>query len=183
VSLSQIEVRVLASLLEKERTTPEAYPLTTNALVLACNQKSNRDPVTSYGPLEVGEALRNLADKGLIRQSAPVAGERSTKYQHELQAVVSLGSPADLAVLAVLMLRGAQTPGELRSNTARYNPQFSSLADVERSLERLASHQPPLVRNQGRGPGQSQDRWIDTLSPDPDRHKPRVRSAAYSGRR
>lgn len=178
VSLSQIEVRVLAALLEKERTTPEAYPLTANSLLLACNQKSNRDPVTNYGPLEVEETLRNLADKGLIRISAPEGGERAAKYQHSLQAVLSLRSPADLAVLAVLMLRGAQTTGELRTNTVRYNTRFATPAEVERSLERLAAHQPPLVKNQGRSPGQSQDRWVDTFTPDPDRHKPRVRMAS-----
>jgi uncharacterized protein YceH (UPF0502 family) len=180
VSLSQIEVRVLAALLEKERTTPEAYPLTTNSLLLACNQKSNRDPVTNYGLLEVEETLRNLADKGLIRKSTPEAGERSAKYLHNLQSVLSLRSPVDLAVLAVLMLRGAQTAGELRTNTARYNTRFATPAEVERSLERLAAHQPPLVRNQGRSAGQSQDRWIDTFSPDPDRHKPRVRMTSRS---
>jgi uncharacterized protein YceH (UPF0502 family) len=129
----------------------------------------------------VEEALRDLTDKGLVRQAAPEPGERATKFQHELQSAITVSSHADLAVLAVLMLRGPQTPGELRTNTLRYETHFSSLSDVERSLERLASHQPPLVRNQGRNPGQSQDRWVDTLSPDPDKHKPRVRAGSRNG--
>lgn len=164
--------------MEKERTTPEAYPLTINSLLLACNQKSSRNPVTSFGVLEVEETLRNLVEKGLVRRAELAPGERAVKYQHQLTSVVATKNPNELAVLTVLMLRGAQTPGELRTNTARFKTSFRSLDDVEDSLEQLAAHQPPLVRNQGRSPGQSQSRWTDTLNPDPDRHKPRVRSAS-----
>lgn len=175
VSMSPIEVRVLGSLVEKERTTPESYPLSTNALVLACNQKSNRDPVVEFHRQDVEETIRTLAAKGLVR-SVMSDGERVVKHQHLLAETLGLNRH-DLAVLAVLMLRGAQTPGELRSRTERY-VSFSSLAHVEESLNRLAGHQPSLARNLGRGPGQSQDRWIDTFNPDPDRLRPRVRSSS-----
>src|SRR5690625_13767 len=177
VSISPIEVRILGSLIEKERTTPEAYPLSTNALLLACNQKSNREPVTDYHLQEIEDTLRNLASKGMVR-SGMASGERVVKHRHLLDEVLGVNR-RDMAVLAVLMLRGAQTPGELRSRTERYVT-FNSVAEVEESLRRLEEHQPPLVRNTGRAPGQSQDRWVDTFSPDPQKLRPRVR---VNGRR
>lgn len=177
VSISPIEVRILGSLIEKERTTPEAYPLSTNALLLACNQKSNREPVTDYHLQEIEDTLRNLASKGMVR-SGMASGERVVKHRHLLDEVLGVDR-RDMAVLAVLMLRGAQTPGELRSRTERYVT-FNSVAEVEESLRRLEEHQPPLVRNIGRAPGQSQDRWVDTFSPDPEKLRPRVRA---NGRR
>lgn len=173
MSISPIEVRVLGSLIEKERTTPEAYPLSTNALLLACNQKSNREPVTNYHLQEIEDTLRTLVSKGMVR-STMASGERVTKHRHLLADVLGLNRH-DMAVLAVLMLRGAQTAGELRSRTERY-VSFSSLAQVEESLQRLAAHQPVLARNTGRSPGQSQDRWVDTFSPDPEKQRPRVRT-------
>lgn len=175
MSISPIEVRVLGCLIEKERTTPEAYPLSTNALLLACNQKSNREPVTNYHLQEIEETLRTLASKGMVR-STMTSGERVVKHRHLLDDVLGLNRH-DMAVLAVLMLRGPQTAGELRTRTERYVT-FASLAQVEESLQRLTTHQPPLVRNTGRSPGQSQDRWADTFSPDPDRQKPRVRTSS-----
>jgi len=177
VSLSEIEIRVLGALLEKERTTPEAYPLSTNALVLACNQKTSRDPVTDYGPLEVEEALRSLSDKGLAES---FRGERALKHRHRLEEALEV-RPSDLAVLAVLMLRGPQTPGELRVRTERYT-HFPDVAALEASLERLQAHRPPLVRNYGRGPGQSQDRWGHLLGADPEKLRPRVRSPEPTAR-
>lgn len=173
MSTSPIEVRILGCLVEKERTTPEAYPLSTNALLLACNQKSNREPVTNYHLQEVEDTLRLLTNKGMVR-SVLADGERVVKHQHLLDQVLGTNR-ADMAVLAVLMLRGPQTPGELRSRTERYH-HFASLAQVEESLERLAAHQPPLVRNNGRSPGQSQDRWSDTFNPDPEKQRPRIRT-------
>lgn len=172
MSLSEIELRVLGALVEKERTTPELYPLSTNALVLACNQKTSRDPVTDFSQREVEDALRSLADKGLTRSLRGDA-ERVVKHQHRLAESLDL-SAKDLSVLAVLLLRGPQTPGELRSRTERY-VHFADTAAVEASLSRLQEHRPPLARNHGRGPGQSQDRWAHTLGVDPDRLKPRVR--------
>ena len=174
MSLSDIELRVLGSLVEKERTTPEAYPLSTNALVLACNQKTNRDPVTNYDALEVESTLRLLSDKGLTQSSRGVS-ERAIKHHHKLVEALDVRG-RDLAVLAVLMLRGLQTPGELRTRTERYT-HFPDVAAVEESLARLLEHRPPLVKNYGCGPGQSQDRWNHTLGVDPEKLKPRVRGA------
>ena len=172
MSLSDIELRVLGSLVEKERTTPETYPLSTNALVLACNQKTNRDPVTNYDPLQVEETLRFLSDKGLT-QSLRGVSERAVKHQHKLVQALDVRDK-DLAVLAVLMLRGPQTPGELRTRTERYT-HFPDVAAIEESLARLQEHRPPLAKNYGRGPGQSQDRWGHTLGVDPEKLRPRVR--------
>lgn len=177
VSLNPLEVRVLGSLIEKERTTPESYPLSTNALVLACNQKSNRNPVVNHHRQEIEDAVRSLVDKGLVK-SVMSEGERAVKHRHLLADALGLNRH-DMAVLAVLMLRGAQTAGELRTRTERYI-EFRSLAQVEESLQRLAESTPPLVRNNGRSPGQSQDRWSDTFNPDPDRQRPRVRNGGGS---
>ncbi|UCH24979.1 MAG: YceH family protein [Trueperaceae bacterium] len=172
MSLREIEIRILGSLVEKERTTPENYPLSTNALVLACNQKTNRDPVTSYSQIEIEEALRNLHDKGLTSTVRGVA-ERVFKHSHMLQESLDIGQK-EFAVLAVLMLRGPQTPGELRTRTERY-VFFRDISEVEASLQRLEGHRPPLTRNLGRAPGQSQDRWVHTLGPSSDM-RPRVRA-------
>jgi len=172
VSTLAIEVRILGSLIEKECTTPEQYPLSTNALHLACNQRSNREPVTDYHLLEIEETLRLLADKGLVK-SVQGVGERVVKHRHLVADAYGLNR-RELSLLGVLMLRGPQTPGELRNRADRCF-HFASLAEVEQGLQGLASRQPPLARNNGRGPGQSQDRWSDTFNPDPDRQRPRVR--------
>lgn len=139
MSLSPVAVRVLGALLEKAHTTPENYPLSLNALVLACNQKTSRDPVTAYSERDVEEALQGLRDRGLVSSSQGVS-ERVVKHQHRLEEALSLSRP-DLAVLAVLMLRGPQTAGELRSRTERYT-HFPDVAAVEASLRRLAEHRP-----------------------------------------
>ena len=173
--MSDAEIRVLGSLLEKERTTPDLYPLTTNSLLGACNQKTNRDPVLELSQDEVEETLQTLRDKGLV-STTRAANERVYKHQHKLDEALDLNAQG-LAVLAVLMLRGKQTPGELRSRTERY-VSFGDVSDVEEVLGRLEAHQPTLAKNFGRGPGQSQDRWGHTLGRDEGKQKPRARPAA-----
>lgn len=159
-------------MLEKEHTTPEGYPLSINALVLACNQKTSREPVTDYSVREVEDTLQRLRDRGLV-VSSQAASERVVKHQHRLQHAFSLNAQ-DFAVLAVLMLRGPQTAGELRGRTERYT-HFPDVATVDASLRRLGAHKPPLARDEGRSPGQSQSRWAQTLGADPEWQKPRVR--------
>ena len=174
MSLSDIDVRILGSLSEKERTTPENYPLSVNALVLACNQKTSRSPVTDYSQRDVETALQGLRDRGLV-SSVQGMTERVVKHQHRLSEAFDLNAQ-DFAVLAVLMLRGPQTAGELRSRTERYTT-FPDVSAVDASLRRLAAYKPPLARDEGRAPGQSQIRWTHLLGPDPERLKPRVRPA------
>jgi len=171
MALGDIEVRILGCLIEKERTTPDYYPLSTNALVLACNQKSNREPVTSYSERAVNEALQSLRDKGLLA-TVRADHERAFKHRHRLQELLTIDQ-AGLALLALLLLRGPQTPGELRSRAERY----AAPGEVAATLQRLAEHRPPLAKNLGRGPGQSQDRWTHTLGQDEEKQKPRVRQS------
>ena len=158
--LHPVEIRVLGALLEKEVTTPEYYPLTLNALVNACNQKSSRDPVVSYEEDVVQQALALLRHKGLaVRISG--AGHRVEKYGHSLGEKLNLGR-RESAVLCVLMLRGPQTAGELRGRTERMY-EFTEIADVEHCLEALAQRTPePLVASMPRG------RWCHLLRGMPD---------------
>jgi uncharacterized protein YceH (UPF0502 family) len=158
--LHPVEIRVLGSLLEKEVTTPEYYPLTLNALVNACNQKSSRDPVVNYEEEPVQQALALLRHKGLaVRISG--AGHRVEKYAHSLGERLNLGR-RESAVLCVLMLRGPQTAGELRGRTERMH-EFAEIADVEHCLESLAQRTPePLVASMPRG------RWGHLLGGVPD---------------
>ena len=158
MDLSQVEVRVLGALVEKERTTPEHYPMTTNALVAACNQRTSRDPVTDYDERAVDEAMQELRQRGLAR-TIRGTGMRTYKHRHVLDEALGL-DPAELAVLAVLVLRGPQTPGELRSRTERYR----GAGNVDAALSALAARSEPLVLNLGRAPGQSQDRWVHLLA-------------------
>lgn len=153
--LHPVEIRVLGALLEKEITTPEYYPLTLNALVNACNQKSSRDPVVNYEEEQVQQALALLRHKGLaVRISG--AGHRVEKYAHSLGERLNLGR-RESAVLCVLMLRGPQTAGELRGRTERMH-EFAEIADVEHCLEALAQRAPePLVAALPRG------RWCHLL--------------------
>jgi uncharacterized protein YceH (UPF0502 family) len=178
MSLTDIDIRILGTMLEKERTTPEGYPLSINALILACNQKTSRDPVTDYSQRDVEDALQRLRDRGLVA-SSQAASERVVKHQHRLTHAFTLNEQ-DFAVLAVLMLRGPQTAGELRGRTERYT-HFSDVASVDASLRRLADHKPPLARDEGRSPGQSQSRWAQTLGADPERQRPRVRQPSSEG--
>ena len=152
--LDAVEVRVLGSLLEKQQTTPDAYPLTKNALVLACNQRSNREPVTDFTDSEVEAALERLREVVLVWK---VEGARTERWEHNLDARWELHGDAK-AVLTLLFLRGAQTPGELRTRAERMHD-FATLADVEASLQRMAKEPEPLVFELPRRPGQKETRW------------------------
>jgi len=173
MALSDVEVRVLGALMEKERTTPDGYPLSTQALVTACNQRTNREPVTDYHLQDVVAAVTRLKDRGLA-ETIQEMGDRVPKHKNSAARALQLDT-GEFAVLAVLMLRGEQTPGELRARTERYTA-FASVADVERVLSALAGRSTPLTRCLGRSPGQSQDRWTHTLGADEERLAPRVRS-------
>ncbi len=153
-----VEIRVLGCLIEKQRTTPDVYPLSLNALRLACNQATNRDPVVDYDEAAIRGALERLARKGWTRlASGP--GSRTAKYRHLLDE--ALGRvPSQIALLAVLMLRGAQTPGELKTRVERLYP-FGTLEDVQKALDALAEND--LVQRLPRRPGQSQDRYEQLL--------------------
>ena len=158
--LHPVETRILGSLLEKETTTPEYYPLSLNALVNACNQKSNRDPVVSYDEELVEQALQSLRDKGLLL-TISAAGSRVPKYGHRISEKLNLGR-RELAILCELMLRGPQTLGELRSRTERMH-KFDDLAEVESILDRL----PELVMKLPRRPGEKEARYAHLLSGQP----------------
>lgn len=162
-SLTAEELRVLACLVEKSYTTPDQYPLSTNALTTACNQKTSRDPVVDYSPHLVDQTLQLLRDAGWVRMIR-ATGSRAFKHRHVIDEKLGLTEPQQ-AVLAVLALRGPQSPGELRTRTERYH-RFDDLESVERVLDDLSSRAEPLTRNLGRGPGQSQDRWIQLLGPE-----------------
>ena len=160
--LTDIETRVLGSLIEKQVTTPEYYPLTLNALTLACNQKNNRHPVTSYTESQVADAVESLREKNL---SYVFYGSTSRvpKYKHVVPEVMHL-SPPETALMCVLMLRGPQTPGELRGNAARLH-EFSGLEEVEAVLNGLITHEPePLVIRLPRQVGQKEVRFAHLLS-------------------
>jgi len=146
--LDPVEIRVIGSLIEKQVTTPEYYPLTLNGLVNACNQTTNRSPVTSYDEGTVGRALLSLDRKGLIWT---VQNSRVPKYGERLKEKLNLDG-SQLAAMCVLLLRGAQTPGEIRARTGRLHP-FASLAEVESALETMARAELPLVRKLPRLPG------------------------------
>ena len=160
--LTDIETRVLGSLIEKQVTTPEYYPLTLNALTLACNQKNNRHPVTSYTESQVADAVESLREKNLAYVYYG-STSRVPKYKHVVPEVMHL-SPPETALMCVLMLRGAQTPGELRGNASRLH-EFSGLEEVEAVLNGLISHEPePLVIRLPRQPGQKEVRFAHLLS-------------------
>ncbi len=161
--LDPVEIRVLGCLLEKERTTPDAYPLTVNALTAACNQKSNRDPVMSLIAPEIETVLSRLRAEVLVW---PEEGARTLKWTHNLDSKWDLPASA-MAVMTVLMLRGAQTPGELRARTERMHP-FSSSAEVESVLISLAEGDEPLVVHLARQPGQKEARWTHLVGGEPD---------------
>ncbi|MFO7547237.1 MAG: DUF480 domain-containing protein [Trueperaceae bacterium] len=180
--LSDIEIRVLGALVEKERTTPEAYPLSNQALVTACNQKTSREPLTDYHLQDVMEAVQRLRDRGLAATVQEVT-DRVPKHRHRLLQALEVDA-RELALLSVLMLRGPQTPGELRSRTERYleggASTFESVGSTEAVLASLATRKVPLVKNLGRNPGQSQDRWNHTLGIDEQRLQPRLRARPQS---
>ena len=161
LGLTAIEARVVGALLEKELTTPDAYPLTLKALIAACNQSSNRSPVVGYGNHEVENTVLALKAKGLARVVHPGSGERSTRYRQVVDEAFGL-APADRALVCTLLLRGAQTAAELKARADRLHA-FPSVGEVEAGLQALARRDPPLVARIDRRPGQKEDRWIQLL--------------------
>jgi uncharacterized protein YceH (UPF0502 family) len=158
-----VEIRVLGCLVEKQRTTPDAYPLSLNALCLACNQSTNRDPVVEYDEQTVVEALRRLALRGWTRLASG-AGSRARKYRHLLNDAFGLDD-AEISLLAVLMLRGPQTPGELKQRGQRLHD-FPDLTAVQATLDRLIER--GQVARHERRPGQKEDRYEQLLGGDYD---------------
>lgn len=161
--LDRAETRVLGALVEKEIMTPDYYPLSLNALVNACNQKSNREPVMDLDEAAVRTALRTLDDKALAR-SAVAGDSRVAKYEHQLQEAFNFTRP-ETAILCELMLRGPQTPGELRGRASRLHP-FEDLSAVHSALQRLTQREPPLVKLLPRQPGTKEARYAQLLSGD-----------------
>jgi uncharacterized protein len=163
MDLDAIEVRVLGCLIEKQRTTPDAYPLSLNALRLACNQSTNRDPVVHYDEETIRGALHRLGRRRYTRLTSGHSS-RAAKYRHLLDEEMKVDRE-EQAVLAVLMLRGAQTPGELKQRTERMQP-FSSIDDLNEVLTRLIDRE--LVAQLARRPGQKEERFAHRLSEDSD---------------
>jgi len=162
--LNAVEARVLGALVEKDITTPDYYPLSLNALVNACNQKNNRDPVMTLDEPSVRQALTTLQEK---RMAGPAGGadSRVPKFEHRLQEVFNFDR-REVALVCVLLLRGAQTPGELRGRTERMY-HFDALEDVVAALDRLAQREPPLVCILARQPGTKEYRYVHLFSGEP----------------
>ena len=168
-----VELRVLGCLIEKQRTTPDVYPLSLNALRAACNQATNRDPVVSYDEPEIRAALDRLSRKRWARlASGP--GSRAAKYRHLLDEALELADP-EISLLAVLMLRGAQTPGELKQRAERLH-HFPSTVDVEATLQALIDRE--LVVRLPRRPGQKEERYAQLLGAEADDAEPSVTAVA-----
>jgi uncharacterized protein YceH (UPF0502 family) len=163
---------------EKDITTPDYYPLSLNALINACNQKNNREPVTNFDEETVRLALRNLSDKRLAGPAGGADG-RVTKYEHRLQEVFNFTRP-ETAILCVLLLRGPQTPGELRGRTERMH-RFEDLDEVLSGLQQLMRRDPPLAKALGRRPGTKEIRYAHLLSGDVEAWEPPAESASTSG--
>jgi uncharacterized protein len=175
--LNAAEARVLGALVEKDITTPDYYPLSLNALINACNQKNNREPVTNFDEETVRLALRNLSDKQLAGM-AHGADSRVTKYEHRLQEVFNFTRP-ETAILCVLLLRGPQTPGELRGRTERMH-RFEDLDEVLSGLQQLMRREPPLAKALGRRPGTKEIRYAHLLSGDVEAWEPPAETASFS---
>jgi uncharacterized protein YceH (UPF0502 family) len=176
-TLNPMQIRILGCLMEKQKTTPDQYPLSLNGLKNACNQKTSRDPVVNYYEGEIGAALNELESLKLV--STPWSG-RTAKYDHRLLRELELQSPA-LAVLATLMLRGAQTAAEIRSHSQRLHA-FDDVDDVEYVLQRLQDREPALALQLPRQPGQKEQRFVQLLGgePDPESLKPATRPTSAS---
>jgi len=164
LTLTMGQRRVLGVLIEKSRTTPEQYPLTINAVVAGCNQKSNRHPVYELTEGEVGRAVQELMHKGLVRRADSQPGARAVRYEHAMQSACGW-SPREQAILAELMLRGPQTVGELRTRADRMS-RMTDLSFVEGILNELGGRESPLVRVLPRAPGQSVVRYAHLLYPE-----------------
>ncbi len=178
ITLTAVEARVLGALIEKDVTTPDYYPLSLNALVNACNQKSNRDPAMNLDEEAVRQALRNLDKDGLAGPADSFDG-RVTKYEHRLQEAYNFDR-RETAILCVLLLRGPQTPGELRSRSERMHS-FDDLSEVESTLQRLIKREPPLVKILPRQPGTKEARYAHLLCGDVDIPQPEPHEGIASG--
>jgi uncharacterized protein YceH (UPF0502 family) len=176
--LTDVEARVLGALIEKDLTTPEYYPLSLNALVHACNQKSNRDPFMNLDEEAVKQALRTL-DKKELAGPADNMESRVTKYEHRLQEVFNF-TRHEIAILCELLLRGPQTPGELRNRADRMH-KFEDLGIVQTTLRRLMEREPPLVKILPRQPGTKEARYAHLLSGDMDAFETGPREEASTG--
>jgi len=172
-----VELRVLGCLLEKQRTTPDQYPLSLNALRNACNQATNRDPVVAYDEAEIHDALQRLARRGWTRLASG-AGSRAAKYRQLFDDELALASE-ESAILCVLMLRGAQTPGELKQRTERLH-RFAELADVHSTLDELGRRE--LVERLDRRPGQKEERYRHLLGEDAHNESAAIAPAAIPSR-
>ena len=160
--LTPVQARTLGSLIEKQLTTPQQYPMTLNALVVACNQTTNRDPVVDYNEHLVENAVTELKADGLVRFVLPSHGRSATRYRQVFDERSDL-DVRELALVAVLLLRGPQTVGELRARTDRMC-QFDDVATVEAELQLLSERSEPLTRRLPRRPGHKEDRWVDALT-------------------
>src|SRR5713226_4395632 len=160
LQLSDVEARVLGALVEKESTTPEYYPLSLNALVNACNQKSNREPVMTLEEEAVRQALRSLSDQAMVRSAG--GDSRVAKFEHRLNELYNFHRH-EIAILCVLLLRGPQTPGELRTRTERMYA-FEDLESDQNALNLLAKREPSLVKVLPRQPGTKESRYVHLLS-------------------
>jgi hypothetical protein len=177
IILSDVEARVLGCLVEKDITTPEYYPLSLNALVHACNQKSNREPPMNLEEDTVRQALRSLGEQMLARSAS--GDSRVAKYEHRLADTFNFTRP-ETAILCELLLRGPQTPGELRSRAERMHP-FEDLSVVQSTLKHLMEREPPLVKLLLRQPGNKEARYAHLLSGDVEvRESPQVKEAVIS---
>ncbi|MGY6501544.1 MAG: YceH family protein [Acidimicrobiales bacterium] len=166
LELTAPQARVLGSLMEKQVTTPDSYPMTLKALTTACNQSTSRDPVVDYEAQLVETTVLALKGKGLARVVHPGAGERATKYRQVFDEAFGL-APQEHAVMCVLLVRGAQTVSELRARTERLH-HFSGPEEVEATLRALADRSPAMVGPVERQPGQKDARWIQLLEVDPE---------------
>jgi uncharacterized protein len=172
VDADAVELRVLGCLIEKQRTTPDVYPLSLNSLRLACNQSTNRDPVVDYDEPTIRGALERLSRRGWVRLASG-SGSRAVKYRHLFDEALRL-SDAEVSLLAVLMLRGPQTPGELKQRTERLH-RFESPADVEVAVDGLVQRE--LVARLPRRPGQKEQRYTQLLGGDDAAGEPTAHAA------
>jgi uncharacterized protein YceH (UPF0502 family) len=177
IVLNSAEARVLGALVEKDITTPDYYPLSLNALINACNQKNNREPVTNFDEETVRLALRNLSEKQLAGMARGADG-RVAKYEHHMQEVFNFTRP-ETAIMCVLLLRGPQTPGELRGRGERMH-RFEDLDEVLSGLQQLMRREPPLAKALGRRPGTKEIRYAHLLSGDVEAWEP-PSETGYSG--
>lgn len=177
MDLTAQEIRVLGALIEKQRTTPDQYPLTLNALRLACNQSTNRDPVVDFDEHAIREALERLARRRWVRLASG-HGSRATKYRHLLDEALGLSRP-EMAVMAVLMLRGPQTPGELRARSERLH-RFDEHAELMSTIDGLISRD--LVARLGRRPGQKEERYSHLLAGEEEERPVAVPSTSLEER-